>query len=153
MSQLLRGEPLQLVNGGAQKRAFMAVSDMVEAICRVIERPQACNRQIMNLGNPKNNLSIAELGRELSRVFAELVPGAPKARFENVSAEQFYGAGYDDTNERIPDVEKARTLLSWQPRESLSDMLPGIVTDYVSRYGAWLESERPAHLRLRASSE
>jgi UDP-apiose/xylose synthase len=153
MAQLLRGEPLQLVDGGTQKRAFMSSNDMVEAVCRVVDRPTACNGEIFNLGNPHNNLSIAELAAQLARVFADVVPGRPAARFEQVSAAEFYGPGYDDTNERIPDISKARRLLSWQPSESLTDMLPGIVLDYVRRYGPRVAAERPAHLRQRASSE
>jgi len=153
MGQLLRGEPLRLVDGGTQKRAFMSSSDMVEAICCVVDRPSACNGEIFNLGNPHNNLSIAELATQLARVFAELVPSHPAARFEHVSAEEFYGPGYDDTNERIPDISKARRLLGWQPCQSLSDMLPEIVLDYVRRYGPRVAAERPAQLRLRASSE
>jgi UDP-apiose/xylose synthase len=153
MAQLLRGEPLQLVDGGTQKRAFMSVTDMVEAILRVVDRPTACNAQILNLGNPHNNLSIAELAQQLARVFAEVVPGQPAARFEHVSAEAFYGPGYDDTNERIPNIDKARRLLGWQPSDTLADMLPGIVADYVHRYGPRVAAERPVHLRQRASSE
>ena len=152
MAQLLRGEPLQLVDGGTQRRAFMSVHDMVEAISRVVDRPTACNGEIFNLGNPHNNVSIAELARQLAGVFAELVPGQPEPRFEHVTAEDFYGPGYDDTNERIPDINKAHRLLGWQPRETLADMLPGIVTDYVQRYAPRVAAERPAQLR-RASSE
>jgi hypothetical protein len=43
-------------------------------------------------------------------------------------------------------------LLGWQPSESLTDMLPGIVRDYVHRYEPRVAAERSAHLRLRASS-
>jgi UDP-apiose/xylose synthase len=153
MARLLRGEPLQLVDGGAQKRAFMAASDMVEAICRVVERPSACNGQIFNLGNPHNNVSIAELARQLARAYSQVLPETGEARFEHVSAADFYGAGYDDTGERIPDIRKARTLLGWEPQVSLSDMLPPIVADYTHRYGSRVAAERPAHLRQRASSE
>lgn len=149
MNQLLRGRPLQLVEGGVQRRAFMAVSDMVEAICRVVERAKACDGQIINLGNPRNDVSIAELGHELGACFAALVPGAPAVRFERVSAHDFYGPGYDDSHERVPDIRKARRLLGWEPRETLSSMLPGIVSDYVARYAADIESAPPA---LRASS-
>jgi UDP-apiose/xylose synthase len=80
-------------------------------------------------------VSIAELGRALAAEFARAVPGAQPARFESVSADQFYGPGYDDSRERVPDIEKARRLLDWMPLQSLSDMLPGIVEDYVARYG------------------
>jgi nucleoside-diphosphate-sugar epimerase len=63
-----------------------------------------------------------------------VVPSAAPARFEEVSAEKFYGSGYDDTAERIPDIRKARRLLGWEPKRSMNDMLPGIVRDYVNRY-------------------
>jgi UDP-apiose/xylose synthase len=135
MNQLLRGQPLQLVDGGQQKRAFMAVGDMVEAVCRVVERAKPCDAQIINLGNPRNNCSILELGQALAATFERLVPGAGPARFESVSAHDFYGPGYDDTTERVPDIRKARRLLSWEPRASLAAMLPDIVHDYVVRYG------------------
>jgi UDP-apiose/xylose synthase len=135
MSQLLRGEPLQLVDGGAQRRAFLAVGDMVEAICRVVERGTACDRQIINVGNPQNDVSIAELAEALAAAYTRAVPGAPAPRFEPVSADHFYGPGYDDSEARVPDIRKARRLLGWMPLQSLSEMLPGIVEDYVARYG------------------
>jgi UDP-apiose/xylose synthase len=136
MDALLRGEPLPLVDGGQQRRAFMDVSDMVEAVCRVLERPEQTNGQILNLGNPDNDVSIAELGRLLAGAFAELLPGRPAARFRAVSAQEFYGQGYDDTQQRIPDIEKAQRLLDWAPRKSLGASLPPIVRDYAERYGA-----------------
>jgi UDP-apiose/xylose synthase len=135
MNALLRGEPLPLVDGGTQRRAFMDVSDMTEAVCRVLERPQQSNGQIFNLGNPDNELSIAELGRLLARAFAALRPELPAARFRSVSADEFYGPGYDDTRERVPDVRKAHQLLGWKPERDLWDALPLIVRDYHERYG------------------
>jgi UDP-apiose/xylose synthase len=143
MGALLRGEPLQLVNGGEQRRAFMAVSDMVEAVCRVLERPKQSDGQIFNLGNPDNDVSIAELGRLLAGAFAKLRPGHPVGQFQRVSAEQFYGAGYDDTQARLPDVQKAQRLLGWKPLVSLADAVPAIVRDYTERYGARVAAQSP----------
>jgi UDP-apiose/xylose synthase len=153
MSALLRGQPLPLVNGGQQRRAFMDVSDMVEAVCRVLERPKQSGGQIFNLGNPDNDVSIAELGRMLADAFAPLTPEREPARFEVVSAESVYGPGYDDTQQRIPDVSKARQLLGWKPLKNLTETLPPIVRDYAQRYGARVAAERPAWLTTRASSE
>jgi UDP-apiose/xylose synthase len=151
MSSLLRGQELPLVDGGHQKRSFMATSDLAEAICRVVERPDACRGQIFNLGNPRNNLSIRELGQAMADVFAKRVPDAPPARFRNVPAAEFYGSGYDDSEERIPDISKAGELLDWAPRESLADMLPSIVDDYVVRYGSLLPEPMLAPPVKRAS--
>jgi UDP-apiose/xylose synthase len=151
MARLLRGEPLELVDGGAQKRAFMCVTDMVEAVTRVVARPAACAGQILNLGNPENDVSIAELARLLARVFGEHSPHAPRARFSSVSAREFYGPGYDDTPERIPDVRKAERLLDWQPTRTLAAMLPEIVRDYIRRYGAQIAAGRDLGPQRQAS--
>jgi len=152
MNALLRGQPLPLVNGGQQRRAFMDVSDMVEAVCRVLERPKQCDGQIFNLGNPDNDVSIAELARMLADAFLQVSPEREPARFEVVSAEALYGPGYDDTQERIPDVRKAQQRLGWKPQKSLAETLPAIVRDYAERYGARVAAARPAWLAGRASS-
>jgi UDP-apiose/xylose synthase len=134
MSALLRGEPLPLVDGGSQRRSFVSIGDFVEAVVRIVDRPTACRRQILNLGNPTNELSVRALGEALAAAYAARVPGAPRARFRDVTAEALYGAGYDDSVERIPDIAKARRLLGWRPETTLAEMLPGIVDDYVARY-------------------
>jgi UDP-apiose/xylose synthase len=119
----------------------MAVDDLVAAVCRMIERPDAVRGQIVNLGNPENDVSIAELAALLGAAFAARVPGARPARTRVVSARELYGEGYDDSDERVPDIAKARRLLDWQPQLRLADILPAIVDDYVARYGARLGVE------------
>jgi UDP-apiose/xylose synthase len=150
MNALLRGEELSLVEGGLQRRTFMSTRDLVEAVCRIVERPVACRGQIFNLGNPNNDFSIRELGQLLAAAFAARVPGAKPARFRHVSAETFYGPGYDDTQARIADIGKARRLLDWDPLDSLADMLPSIVDSYVERYAPLIATEpallNPANL-------
>jgi UDP-apiose/xylose synthase len=134
MSALLRGEALPLVDGGAQRRSFVSIDDFVEAVVRIVDRPTACRRQILNLGSPDNEVSVRELGEALAAAYAARVPGAAPGRFRDVTAEELYGAGYDDSVERIPDIAKARRLLGWRPETTLAAMLPGIVEDYVARY-------------------
>jgi UDP-apiose/xylose synthase len=152
MNALLRGEPLQLVGGGTQRRAFMDVSDMVEAVCRVLERPKPSRGQIFNLGNPHNDVSIAELAHLLAGAFAALSPERRPARFEVATAEEFYGPGYDDTQQRIPDIAKAQRLLGWKPLKPLADVLPDIVADYVQRYADLVAAAPPRHSGRLASS-
>jgi UDP-apiose/xylose synthase len=141
MAALLRGEPLPLVDGGAQRRSFISASDFTGAIVRVLERPAACRGEILNIGNPANDVSIRALAERLAAVYGARVPDAPPARLVEVPAEAFYGEGYDDAAERIPDIARARRLLDWEPRATLDEMLPGIVDDYVARYGRRLAAE------------
>jgi UDP-apiose/xylose synthase len=135
MSALLRQEELLLVDGGEQKRAFTSTADFAAAICRIVERHDACRGQIFNVGNPHNNVSIRELAEQMARAYCARVPTASAPRLREVSAEAFYGPGYDDSEERIPNIDKARKLLDWEPRQTLAEFLPPIVDDYVVRYG------------------
>ena len=136
MHALLSGQPLPLVEPGTQRRTFMAVEDLSEAVCRIVERRDACYNQILNLGNPRNDVSIAQLAHMLSKVYAARAPAAPLARVRQVSAQSFYGDGYDDTHVRIPDLSKAERLLDWRAVRQLAQMLPDIVDSYIARYGA-----------------
>jgi UDP-apiose/xylose synthase len=129
MAALLRGEPLPLVDGGHQRRSFIGTADFMDAVVRILERP-ACQGEIINLGNPANDLTVRELAVALAAAY-----GTP-ARLLEISADDFYGPGYDDTPERVPDIEKAERLLGWRPRTMLADLLPEIVTDYVDRYAS-----------------
>jgi UDP-apiose/xylose synthase len=146
MSALLRDEELLLVEGGRRRRSFVSIDDFVEAVVRIVERPAACQGEVFNLGNPANDLSIAALADELARAYRKQVPGPP-VRLRSVSAEEMYGPGYDDCDERIPDIGKAQRLLDWVPRTPLADMLPPIVADYRARYGSAIADERAASVR------
>ena len=134
MHALMTGAPLQLVDGGRQRRSFLDVGEFVTAIERLLERPQASQGQIFNLGSPRNDFTIRALARALAAAYRKARPQAAAPRLESVSAEAFYGPGYDDTAARIPSVAKAARLLGWRPRRTLAEMLPAIVGDYLARY-------------------
>jgi UDP-apiose/xylose synthase len=131
---LMTGAPLQLVDGGRQRRSFLDVGEFVDAVARMLDRPRACQGEIVNLGNPRNDHSIRQLARALADAYRELRPDQAPPRLETVTAEAFYGPGYDDSAVRIPSIAKATRLLAWRPRLGLEEMLPGILADYLARY-------------------
>jgi UDP-apiose/xylose synthase len=134
MHALLARAELLLVDGGRQRRSFVDVGEFVDAVVRIVSRPQACAGQIVNLGSVTNDVTIRQLARAVTAAFRALRPTAPPPRTRDVAAEAFYGAGYDDSIRRIPSVAKAARLLGWRARRTLAQMLPGIVADYLSRY-------------------
>ena len=134
MKALLAGEPLQLVDGGTQRRSFVSVDDFVAGVLRVIERPEACRGQIINLGAAGNEMSVAELAEAVIGAYRAFRPEAPLPRTEVVTAEAFYGPGYDDSIRRIPALEKAERLLEWRAETRLAAMLPPILEAYFARY-------------------
>jgi len=134
MEALLDGTPMRLVDGGNQRRCYTFIRDAVECVSRIVENPGgACDRQIFNIGSPENEVSIRELAvlmRELyARHFAPA--GAKLPEIVDVSAESFYGEGYEDSDRRIPDIEKARRLLGWNPGTSVVEMLMPTMDYYV----------------------
>lgn len=131
---LLAGRPLGLVGGGTQRRAFCHVDDFIDGLRRVIHRRAAVRGEILNLGDPRNDVSIADLARRMIAIY-ERQTGLRRETIQ-LSADDLYGAGYDDVDQRIPDIARARELLDWQPRLTLDEMLPAIVADYRERYEA-----------------
>jgi UDP-apiose/xylose synthase len=134
MHALLAGEDLVLVGGGRQRRSFLYVDEFVSALLRIIDRPELCQGQIINLGNDKNDVSIRTLARKMVSAFRAQRPDAPAPHLRTRTAAEFYGAGYDDSIVRIPSMAKAARLLAWRPQMTLAQMLPPIVADYLARY-------------------
>jgi UDP-apiose/xylose synthase len=138
MSALMSGEPMQLVDGGQARRTIVSIYEAVDAIRRVLERPDTSRNQIFNIGNPRNEVTIAELADHMRKTYAKITGDACFNHHPLVStpAEQFYGAGYEDCDRRMPDIGKAERLLGWVPRMGLEDILLDTMQSYHDEYAA-----------------
>jgi len=120
---LVEGTPIQLIDGGNQKRCFTDVSDGVECLYRIIEnRAGVCDGRIINIGNPDNEVSIKKLAEILVAKFQEHPLRSqfpPFAGICEVESDTYYGAGYQDVQHRKPSIRNARRLLKWIPTVSL----------------------------------
>jgi UDP-apiose/xylose synthase len=54
----------------------------------------------------------------------------------SVPAGQFYGAGYEDCDRRIPDITKARTLLQWEPEHNIRSVVRLTMEYFVKKHRA-----------------
>ena len=71
----MRGEPIRLVDGGSQQRAFTYVDDGIARLVKIIANEGGvADGKIYNIGNPANNHSIRALAEMM------LGAGAPPAR-------------------------------------------------------------------------
>jgi len=120
---LVEGSPIQLIDGGNQKRCFTDVSDGVECLFRIIEnRNGVCDGRIINIGSPDNEASIRELAEILVAKFQQhpLRSKFPLfAGFREVESSTYYGVGYQDVQHRKPSIRNARQLLNWAPTVGL----------------------------------
>lgn len=131
----LQGLPIQLVEGGEQKRCFTDVDDGIDALMAILRNENGtADGQIFNIGNPKNNVSIRELAETLKRVvtgFPEFREKALKAKILTTSSDRFYGEGYEDVAFRVPSIRKATRLLNWKPRYGLEEAIRKTVASMV----------------------
>ncbi|RVW54432.1 UDP-D-apiose/UDP-D-xylose synthase 2 [Vitis vinifera] len=126
---LLRHEPLKLVDGGQSQRTFVYIKDAIEAVLLMIDNPARANGHIFNVGNPNNEVTVRQLAEMMTEVYAK-VSGEPSLEVPtvDVSSKEFYGEGYDDSDKRIPDMTIINKQLGWNPKTSLWDLLESTLT-------------------------
>jgi UDP-apiose/xylose synthase len=137
MDALLHGTQMKLVDGGTRRRCYTYIEDAIECTNRIVENPGGvCDRQILNIGSPSNEISIRQMAELMLEIYAEKFrdPAVPLPCIVSVTGEEFYGKGYDDSDRRIPDITKVRTLLNWEPRIGIRQILETTIRYYVSEY-------------------
>jgi len=134
LGHIVRGEPIQLVDGGSQKRAFTYIDDGIAALMKIIENKDGvASGQIYNVGNPKNNYSVRELAEmmlELAKAYPEYRKSAAKVKLVKTSAGKYYGKGYQDVQNRVPKIENTMKDLGWKPRVDMKTALRHIFDAY-----------------------
>jgi nucleoside-diphosphate-sugar epimerase len=113
----LGGRDLVIHGDGSQIRAWTYVDDMVAGLLLALEHPAAVGESF-NIGNPRSAVTIFDLAtriKRLTRCAGEIV---------------FQPLHYVDVELRIPNAEKARTLLGFEARVELDDGLARTIDWY-----------------------
>jgi UDP-glucose 4-epimerase len=119
----LAGRDLTIHGDGSQIRAWTYVTDMVAGVLVCLEHEGAPG-QTFNIGNPRSAVTIYDLAQRIRRL--------ADAPVEVV----FQPLHYADVELRIPNVEKARTVLGWEPLVELDEGLQRTI--------AWYRARKPA---------
>jgi UDP-glucuronate decarboxylase len=107
--QALKGEPITIFGDGNQTRSFCYVSDLIEALVRLMGTPDAVTGP-MNLGNPAE-FTIGELA---NRIIA--LTGSR-------STIDYKPLPVNDPRQRQPDISLAAETLGWKPIVELDEGL------------------------------
>jgi nucleoside-diphosphate-sugar epimerase len=125
LGHIVRGQPLQLVAGGKQRRSFTYIDDGIDALMRIIKNPRGvASGQIYNIGNPGNNLSVRQMATlmlQVARADADLSERAKRVRMIATPALKYYGKGYEDVKNRVPKIDNTCRDLKWQPRTGMRE--------------------------------
>jgi len=131
---IVRGEPISLVDGGAQKRAFTYIDDGISALMKIIANEGGiASGKIYNIGNPANNYSVRELATmmlALAAEYPEYADSAAMVKLIETTSGAYYGAGYQDVQNRVPKIENTMRELDWVPQVAMSDALRRIFDAY-----------------------
>ena len=99
----------------------------------MIDNKNGCaSKRIFNVGNPDMQYSIRELAEMLVSLvgeYDEYADLARKAKIEEISSAEYYGASYQDVVHRVPKIEEAYKHLGWKPVTDLRTALK-LTLDY-----------------------
>ena len=138
---IIEGKPIKVFNHGKMERDFTYVDDIVEGICKLIDKPPVPNKdwdeskddlstsfapyKIYNIGNNNPvplmrfiNALEAALGIEAEKIYMDMQPGDVLRTYADVS-----------------DLERD---IDFKPNTSIEDGLAKFVGWYKEYYGVWL---------------
>jgi nucleoside-diphosphate-sugar epimerase len=134
LGHIVRGEPIKLVDGGTQKRAFTYIDDGIGALLKIITNAGAiATGKIYNIGNPANNFSVRELATmmlDLALTYPEYRGTAERVKIVETTSADYYGRGYQDVQNRVPKIANTCSELGWRPVVAMDEALKRIFDAY-----------------------
>jgi UDP-glucose 4-epimerase len=125
VKQALLGHPITVYGDGEQSRCFTYVTDVVGALMRLADNDGAVG-QVFNIGNDHEEVTIRELARrvkERTRSASEVV---------TIPYDEAYESGFEDMPRRVPDLSKVRSLIAYEPKVHLDEILDRVISYFVS---------------------
>jgi UDP-glucose 4-epimerase len=121
VQRALIGKPILVHGDGRQSRSFTHVSDVVDALIRLMAEPRAVG-QVINVGGTEE-VTIGELAllvKEMTGSWSEI---------EFIPYEKVYGPGFEDMQRRCPDIGKIKELIGFEPKVDLRGVVQSVI-DY-----------------------
>jgi UDP-glucose 4-epimerase len=125
VKQALLGHPITVYGDGEQSRCFTYVTDVVGALMKLADHDGAVG-QVFNIGNDREEVSI--------RALAQRVKERTKSASEVVLVpyDKAYESGFEDMPRRVPDLGKIRTLIGYEPKVHLDEILDRVIAYFTS---------------------
>jgi UDP-glucose 4-epimerase len=119
--QALAGEPVTVFGDGQQSRSFTHVTDVVEALLKLVNEPRAIG-QVINIGNMQE-VTIQKLAERVIEL------SGSKSIIKFIPYDQAYESGFEDMPRRLPDLSKVSALIGYKTQHTLDDILVQVI-DY-----------------------
>ena len=125
VKQALAGRPITVYGDGKQTRCFGHVGDVVGALVKIMDHPQAVG-QVFNIGS-NEEVTILELAQRVK----ELAGSESEIVF--VPYDEAYEEGFEDMPRRVPDISKVNSLVGFRPEVSLDGILQSVINFHSGR--------------------
>jgi len=131
VSQAVSGTPLTVYGDGEQSRCFGSVRDAVIGLDRLMEC-DAATGEVVNVGNPEE-ITINGLAKLIVSVTKSSSP------INHIPYDQAFAEGFEDMRRRVPDISKAKRLVGFDPKVSLTAIIEEVAAEVRQRGGApWI---------------
>lgn len=121
VTQALQNKEITVYGDGSQSRCFTHVSDVVGALMKIVEHPDALG-EVYNIGSTHEVtiLQLAERIKELTGSKSDII---------FVPYDEAYEEGFEDMMRRVPDISKISNLVGYEPKITLDETLKSVI-DY-----------------------
>lgn len=124
--QALLNEDITIHGNGEQSRSFMYIDDLLTAFDRIMELPASqIGWQPINLGNPDEK-TIKQLAEKIK------ITANSKSKIVYFDYSKI-PSRLGDPQRRCPDITRARTILSWEPKVNFEQGLEKTIADFHRR--------------------
>ena len=117
VTKALKGETMEIHGDGNQIRSWTYIDDMIDGLMLTLSKPEAVGH-VFNIGNPQGALTIyflAQMIHEIAESNSEIKQVPQK---------------FTDVELRVPNIDKARDLLGFEPKVGLRDGLKRTIDWY-----------------------
>ena len=118
----LRNEPVLIYGSGKQRRCFCYVGDVVDAVIDLMNCDKAAGK-VYNIGSAEE-IAIERLADKIIEMTGS------KSKKEYVSYEKAYGRPIEDMMRRMPNLERIKSTIGWEPKRSLDEALQVIIESF-----------------------
>ncbi len=122
VKQALANEPITVYGDGTQSRCFTHVSDVVSALVSLMES-DTTDGEVFNIGSTEE-ISIAMLAQKIKEKCRS------SSQIVHISYEQAYGKEFDDLLRRVPDINKIKSAIGYDPKYSLDKTLDTVIAHH-----------------------
>lgn len=117
--QALRGEPLTIYGDGGQSRCFCHVTDVVDALTGLLEKPEETAGEIYNIGSDQETT--------INQLAQQVIDGTDSTSTTRyIPYSEAYAPGFEDMKRRVPSVEKIQHSIGWRSTLPLSQIISDV---------------------------